>query len=559
MTTMLSLQEGMSVQAELRPDATALVWRGERTSYAELETTTNRLARLLRENGCGCGDRVAILMPKTPTAIVAMLGVLKTGAAYVPLEPTDPALRLMRILRSADCRWILCAGPVADTLKEVLAAAKPQREPLIGWLDEDVPPVAPPAVFALHDLAAFATGPIASANRPDDLAHLMFSAGSTGVPKGVMITHESVARFVLWAKKYFGITNADRIANHSPLRYDVSTFDIFGTLWSGAELHLVPPELNSLPHELADFIRDSRLTQWFSVPAALNLIAKFDALRDPDFPELKRVLFAGEVLPTSTLMYWMQRAPHARFTNLYGPAETTISSSYFTVPERPTDPRQPIPLGYACEGEELLVLDARLRPCGDGQTGDLYIRGVGVSPGYWRDPDKTQAAFVADPGGPDGARLYKTGDRARRDAQGVLYFCGRGDTQIKSRGHRIELGEIEAALNSLTELCESAVIAIDSCSFETNLICCAYAPARGVAITPREIRARLAELVRPHMLPVRWKEYDLLPRNGNGKVDRALLKAAFTHEEIVGDRGRITAVRSTAISATAQLPAADPS
>ena len=555
---MLSLQEGMSVQAGLRPDATALVWRGERTSYAELETTANRLARLLRENGCGRGDRVAILMPKTPNAIVAMLGVLKTGAAYVPLEPTDPALRLMRILRSADCRWILCAGPVAETLKEVLAVAKPQREPLIGWLDDAVPPQAPPAVFALQDLAAFATGPIASTSRADDLAHLLFTAGSTGVPKGVMITHESVARFVLWARKYFGITNADRVANHSPLRYDVSTFDIFGSLWSGAELHLVPPELNQLPHELADFIRDSRLTQWFSVPAALNQMAKFDALRDPDFPELKRVLFAGEVLPTSTLIYWMKRAPHAQFTNLYGPAETTISSSYFTVPQCPTDPREPIPLGYACDGEELLILDERLRPCGDGETGDLYIRGVGVSPGYWRDPDKTHAAFLAAPGGNPGARIYKTGDRARRDAKGVLYFCGRGDTEIKRRGRRIELGEIETALNSLTEISESAVMAIDSCSFETKLICCAYAPAQGVAISPTGIKARLAEMLPRHVLPVRWKEYDSLPRNGNGKVDRPLLKAAFTRREFVGERTRITAVRSTAIHPTAQLPAADP-
>ncbi len=555
---MLSLQDGMSVQAELRPDATALVWRGERTTYAELETTSNRLARLLRENGCGRGDRVAILMPKTPIAIVAMLGVLKTGAAYVPLEPADPALRLTRILRSADCRWILCAGAVADTLKEVLAVAKLQQRPLIGWLDNHVPPLAPPAAFALHDLAAFATGPIGSTSRPADLAHLLFTAGATGVPKGVMITHESVTRFVLWARKYFGITNADRIANHSPLRYDVSTFDVFGSLWSGAELHLVPPELNLFPHKLADFIRDSRLTQWFSVPAALNLIAKFDALRNPDLPELKRVLFAGEVLPTSTLIYWMKRVSHAQFTNLYGPAETTISSSYFTVPQCPSDPRQPIPLGYACDGEELLILDERLRPCGDGQIGDLYIRGVGVSPGYWRDPEKTQAAFLADPHGNTGARIYKTGDRARRDANGVLHFCGRAGTQINGRGYRVELGEIEAALNSLTELYESAVMAIDSCSFETKLICCAYAPARGVTISPTQIKARLAQLLPRYAMPVRWKEYDSLPRNGNGKVDRALLRTAFAHKEFVGEGTRLTAVRSPEFSPTAPLPATDP-
>jgi amino acid adenylation domain-containing protein len=555
---MLSLHEGVSIQAEARPDASAVVWRGQRTTYAELETTTNRLARLLIESGCGRGDRVAILMPKMTTAITAMLGVLKTGAAYVPLEPKDPALRLARILRSADCRWILCAGPVADALNEILALAKPEREPLIGWLEDDVPPTSPPTAFWMPDLKVFSAGPIALPSRSDDLAHLLFTSGSTGMPKGVMITHESVAHFVSWARKYFGITSDDRISNHSPLRFDVSTFDVFGTLWSGAELHLVPPELNLLPHKLADFIRGAGLTQWFSVPAALNLIAKFDALHASDFPELKRVLFAGEVLPTSTLMYWMRRLPHARFTNLYGPTETTISSSYFTIPHCPTDPREPIPLGRACDGEELLVLDERLQPCADDQVGDLYIRGVGVSPGYWRDPDRTHTAFLQDLTGNTGRRIYKTGDRARRDARGLLYFCGRGDTQIKSRGYRIELGEIEAALNALNEISEGAVVAIDSCSFETTLICCAYAPARGAAISPTEVKARLAAILPRYMLPARWKEYDVLPRNGNGKVDRPLLKEAFARSELVGKGAYITALRSSAAYPPAELPAADP-
>lgn len=156
MTMMLSLQQGTPVHVESRSDATALVWRGERATQADIETTSDRLARALCANGCGAGDRVAILMPKTPTVIVAMLGVLKSGAVYVQLEPTDPAPSLTRVLQSASCRWILCAGPVVDTLNEVLGLAKLEREPLMGWLDEDVPPVSPRAVFALHDLEAFA-------------------------------------------------------------------------------------------------------------------------------------------------------------------------------------------------------------------------------------------------------------------------------------------------------------------------------------------------------------------------------------------------------------------
>ena len=248
---------------------------------------------------------------------------------------------------------------------------------------------------------------------------------------------------------------------------------MFGTLWAGAELHLVPPELNLLPHKLAQFIRDARLTQWFSVPSVLNLMANFDVVRQNDFPALRRVLFAGEVLPTRTLIHWMRRLPHVQFTNLYGPTETTIVSSYYTLPRCPADEREPIPIGAACGGEELMVLDEELRPVATGDMGDLYIRGVGVSPGYWRDLEKTRSVFLPwrnAAGTVD--RIYKTGDLARRGADGLFHYVGRADTQIKSRGYRIELGEIETALHALPGLRESAVVAIKSEGFEGWLICC---------------------------------------------------------------------------------------
>jgi amino acid adenylation domain-containing protein len=556
---MIALHQGVSARAESEPDSTAIVWRGQRVSYADLEAMSNRLAHLLASSGCGQGDRVAILMPKMPAAIVAMLGALKTGAAYVPLEPTDPPARLMRTLRAADCRWILCSGPVGETLCETLRLAALERAPLIGWLDDDHAPLGDPKpLFRLRDLAALPASALPYKGRGSDLAHLLFTSGSTGAPKGVMVTHEAVGHFVAWARAYFGITSSDRISQHSPLRFDVSTFDIFGALWSGAELHLVPPELNLLPHRLAEFIRDSRLTQWFSVPAALSLLAKFDAVRERDFPELKRVLFAGEVLPTPTLIYWMTQLPHARFTNLYGPTETTISSTYYTITHRPRDAREPIPLGAACDGEEVLVLDERLQPVATNEVGELYIRGVGVSPGYWRDPDKTRQAFLPDPTGAPGGRIYRTGDRGRRDANGVLYFCGRTDMQIKSRGYRIELGEIEAALSSLADLRESAVVAIDSSGFEGSLICCAYVPAAGAAAL-NDLRSRVAALVPRYMVPVRWLSYNALPRNANGKIDRPSLKAAFTQLEAAGANagpdlaGPGLAGRTDAVSSAAEV------
>ncbi len=530
--TML-LQQGVTAQAQARPDATALVFKGTRLTYGALEEASNRLARALKEAGCRRGDRVGVLMPKMPTAIVAMIGALKADLIYVPMDPASPAARQARVLEVSDCRCILAAGPVSQNLRDALSAATLAQSPVIGWLDEGAPSEADPApAFTLYDLRAYPATPPACANTGGDVAHILFTSGSTGIPKGVMITHASVAHFLRWANRYFGTTPSDRISQHPPLHFDLSTFDIFGTLWAGAELHLVPQELNLLPHKLAQFIREAQLTQWFSAPSVLNLMAKFDVIAQNDFPSLRRVMWCGEAIATPTLIHWMRRLPHPRFTNLYGPTEATIASSYYTVPRCPRDEREPIPIGDACEGEELLILDGRLQPVATGDVGDLYIRGTGLSPGYWRDREKTDSAFPPCPGGAGPRdRIYKTGDLARRGADGLFYFLGRADTQIKSRGYRIELGEIEAALHSLAALRESAVVAIQSDGFEGWLICCAYAHASEGVVSVEHLRKDLARLLPAYMLPIRWAQHEALPKNANGKIDRPRLKNAFLAAE----------------------------
>jgi amino acid adenylation domain-containing protein len=525
------LQHGMTASAEARPDAVALVFNDTRLTYGALEDAANRLAHLLVDAGCRRGDRVGLLMPKSPMAIVAMLGALKADAIYVPMDPANPVSRQARVLEVSDCRCILGAGAVGDNLRDALAAATLRQRPMVGWLDQgEAPGTGPTPAFTLRDLAGYPATTPASANGDGDVAHILFTSGSTGIPKGVMITHASVVHFLRWAGRYFGIADTDRVSQHSPLCFDVSTFDIFGTLWAGAELHLVPRELNLLPHKLAQFIRDARLTQWFSVPSALNLMARFDVVGQGDFPALRRLLFIGEPIPTPTLIHWMRRLPHVRFTNLYGPTETTIASSYYTLPECPTDERAPIPIGTACDGEELLLLDEQLRPVAPGDIGELYIRGTGVSPGYWRDAERTGEAFLPYLGSAgEQDRIYKTGDLAHSGADGLLYFVGRSDSQIKSRGYRIQLGEIETALNSLPGLRESAVVAIPSGGFGGWLICCAYVPSPGVAT--ENLRKGLAELVPGYMLPSRWMRYEALPKNASGKIDRTQLKHRFLAPE----------------------------
>ena len=523
------LQQGISARAEAHPDAVALVFADTRMTYGALDEASNRLGRLLSDAGCRRGDRVALLMPKMPVAVVSMLSVLKADAVYVPLDPAGPPARLARMLEASDCRCVLAAGSTGPLLSDTLAAAALGARPLIGWLDPDAPAgVDLRPSFAPGDIGAYPAAPLRSVNTDADLAHILFTSGSTGIPKGVMISHRSVLRFLRWAQAYFGISPSDRISQHPPLHFDLSTFDIFGTLSAGAELHLVPAERNLLPHKLAQFIRESRLTQWFSVPSVLNLMAKFDVVRQGDFPDLRRVMWCGEAIPTPTLTHWMRKLPHARFTNLYGPTEATIASSYYTVPRCPDNEREPVPIGAACDGEELIVLDSELRPVLAGETGDLYIRGAGLSPGYWRDPEKTRSVFLPFPGGagPDD-RIYRTGDLAWRGADGLFHFVGRDNTQIKSRGYRIELGEIEAALHSQPGLHEGAVVAVQSEGFEGWMICCAYVPTPGSGVVPAALREGLSRLLPGYMLPARWMRYDALPRNGNGKVDRPSLRSAF--------------------------------
>jgi amino acid adenylation domain-containing protein len=521
------LQDWVTEQADRRPESVAVVSNAGRLAYRELDALSTQLARLLSESGCRHGDRVAALMPKSPASVIALLGIYKADGIYVPLDPASPVHRLKKILESCDPSWLLAAGVVTPALEELFQDARWNQHLRVGWLDNSWPTGANFHVeFTLNDVFTESAEPLAYRNSPDAPAHILFTSGSTGTPKGVVITHANVIRFIEWATRYFGMASSDRASAHPPLHFDLSFLDIFGTFAAGGELHLVPPELSLLPNKLADFIRASELTQWFSVPSVLAYLAKFDVVRFNDFPALKRLLWCGEVLPTPALIYWMTRLPHVTFTNLYGPTETTIASSYYTVPRCPADPQAPIPIGTACDGEELLVLDEALQPVPRGETGDLYIAGVGLAQGYWRDPTRTGAGFICHPQR-QSERIYKTGDVASVADDGLVYFLGRKDSQIKSRGYRIELGEIETALNTVPGLHECAVVAIDGDGFEGAVICGAYVRSAGANVTPVTLRRDLARLVPPYMLPARWLAFDRLPKNANGKIDRGRLKELF--------------------------------
>jgi amino acid adenylation domain-containing protein len=510
------LQEFLTRRASDHPSAQAVRMGAECLDYGELEGISNRISRLLRDRGANRHDRVCLFLPKSPLTVAAMLGALKADCIYVPMDLASPPLRMAKIVAAADPAFAFVKGPTGSKQVEALREG-PLREVDIIPL-EDI------------DLTSSESDPLVYRNSSDDPAHILFTSGSTGDPKGVIVTHRNVASFVEWAIAYFGIAESDKLSGHPPFHFDLSTFDIYGSLAAGAELHLVPPETNLLPHELASFIRRSKLTQWFSVPSTMAYMAKHAAVPAGGFETLKRVIWCGEVLPTPVLMHWMQRLPYAGFTNLYGPTETTIASSYFTIGECPSDETEAIPIGKPCAGEELVILDEQQRPVPPGGIGELYIGGVGLTRGYWRDEEKTMAAFIPDPRAPtSGRRIYKTGDLSRLGEDGLVYFLGRTDSQVKSRGYRIELGEIEAALATLQDIRESAVVAVETEGFEGVAICCAFVPAAGEQ-TANDVRQLLRRLLPPYMIPSRWQLMTALPKNANGKIDRRALRELFAAE-----------------------------
>lgn len=520
---MTNVIEQFLLRREEAGDAVSIV--GSRSyTYNSLDDLSRRFATALLQLECRPGDRVGLLAPKDPASVAALLAIYRIGCIYVPIDIESPTIRLVRILNVAECR-VLIGHP--STLESIAAAL------------EQLPGAMRPAAVISSDKLQSSQGvqeqSTAWLNLPDNadddvpirsnsagIAQLLFTSGSTGTPKGVKVKHTNIVSFVAWANNYFHVSRGDRISCHSPLSFDLATWDILGGLSAGAEVHLVEPRLNISPKALISFIADRRLTQWFSVPTLLAFIASFDVLRAGDFPALKHLIWCGEVIAPQVLTYWKDRLPHVEFTNLYGPTETTIASSYYTIPADYSG--GPVPIGYACGGEQVDVVDRDLTRLEHGQVGELLISGDGVTDGYWREPERTSRAFVALRKG-DGQSVvaYRTGDLGYKDRDGCLHFKGRVDSQIKCRGHRIELGEIESALSRLEEVLDGVVLTYRGTAFSDVEIGCAVVTRSGSTCSASDLRLCLAERLPKYMIPTRWLLLERMPTNANGKADRTML------------------------------------
>ncbi|MEO5880143.1 MAG: AMP-binding protein, partial [Candidatus Eisenbacteria bacterium] len=395
----------LAASAARFPERDAMVLDGVRVSYAELETEANRIARSFRGRAVARGDRVGLWLPKSHTAVAALWGALKCGAAYVPIDPGAPLARLATIARDAGLRALVVSPDRAAAAGEALAGldslrglwvtgqvSAPGSAATGGHAREaDARSASDARIVPWSEVRAETAGDPGDPPSPGDLAYVLYTSGSTGVPKGVVHTHASALAFIDWAVDEFSMTETDRVSNHAPFHFDLSTFDLFATAKAGAAVYPVPPRAAMFPSAITQLYTQERLTIWYETPSALALLLRHGKLGERDLGALRVLLFAGEVMPVALLAELMALAPRARFANLYGPTETNVCT-WHDVTVAPS-PDRPVPIGVPCSGDEAWVLDEEQREVARGDSGELWISGASVMRGYWGDDARTALAL----------------------------------------------------------------------------------------------------------------------------------------------------------------------
>jgi amino acid adenylation domain-containing protein len=521
------LSQLLTESAARHPTRTAVACAGQALTYAELDAQSTQLARALAAAGVGRGDRVGLYLPKSLPAVVGIYAALKLGAVYVPIDPAAPPSRAAYIINNCGIRCLVTTSDRLGRLRQSFPAGGPLETLVLADWNGPGEGAGPPGSRLLAwgaALSAQSAMPLPSAAIDTDLAYILYTSGSTGEPKGVMLSHRNALTFVNWAAERFGITADDRLSNHAPLHFDLSIFDLFVAARAGATVVLVPAETALFPRPMAQFIVDERITVWYSVPSALILLLTHLDLRQLPLDHLRLVLFAGEVFPVKYLRQLRAAVPHAALFNLYGPTETNVCT-YYEVRDVPPDRTEPFPIGRACENTEVFALNEAGQLCGVGEVGELYVRGSTVMQGYWGRPEETARVLVQNPLQPHFTDLaYRTGDLVKLDETGNYLFLGRRDNQVKSRGYRIELGEIETILYNHPGVREAAVVAIPD-EVIGNRIQAFVALHEPGSVTVSELERYCLDALPRYMVPEQIQLRDALPKTSTGKIDRRALVA----------------------------------
>ncbi|MGO9189506.1 MAG: amino acid adenylation domain-containing protein [Streptosporangiaceae bacterium] len=528
------LQHLLTDSAARRPDRPAVAAGDRSLTYSELDGLSNQVARVLIAQGVAPGDRVGLLVPKSAASVVGIFGVLKAGACYVPLDPSAPVGRLSTIMRDSGIAVVLAdlgrapgAAAMADSvpqLRSVIVVG-----PHWGHEGEGAAGAQRPGLAVVPWDAVLAEPGGAVIGNPaieTDLAYILYTSGSTGIPKGVMISHRSSLTFVAWAAAYAGLGEQDRVCSPAPLHFDLSIFDIFATCRAAACMVVLSEKATMFPVRLAEQMEKERISVWYSVPSVLTMLVTYGNLAGFDLSRLRAVIFAGEVFPVKHLGRLMAALPHARYLNWYGPTETNVCTA-FEVPGSSAGPPDPVPIGKACANTDVFAVASDgsqvSRP---GEVGELYVRGPSLMRGYWGQPGKTQEVLVPNPfQAAYHETAYRTGDLVTQDDDGNYVYLSRQDGMVKTRGYRVELGEVEAALYGHPAIHEAVVLPIPDELLGSRLraVICVDGPS---GLTREEVLDHCRRRLPGYMVPDVVEFCEALPRTSNGKVDRARLAGA---------------------------------
>lgn len=485
------------------PDKLAVVDSENSITFSELRSRALQISNEIRQKYAIFKKPVLVYVPKSTTSIVCFMGILYSGNFYTPTDVTFPFEKVKGIIKKLEPSLYL-----SDTKNS------------IKLIENGIPKE---QILNIDNLTACDS--LECQNMLDDIidtdiTYALFTSGSTGVPKGVAITNRSIIDYIDWARECYQIDENHSIGNQAPFYFDNSTLDIYLMLSTGATLHIIPATYYAFPAKLIKYIVEQNINTVFWVPSVLINIANYKLLDSIDCSCLKKILFAGEVMPNKQLNYWRQKLPDALYSNLYGPTEITVDCTYYTV-DREFKDDEPLPIGIPCINSDVIVLDEDNNLVTEQDIlGELCVRGSSLAVGYWNDWEKTEEVFVQNPLNPFyPEKIYRTGDLVYYNERGELVFAGRKDFQIKHSGYRIELGEIEAAAMGKEEV--SSVCA--SYHKEKKQIVLFYQGEIG----EEELKDYLLTIIPKYMVPTIYYPLERFPYNDNGKIDRKQLEEQY--------------------------------
>ena len=504
--------------ARKTPDAYASFCLENSISYTSLNQKSNQLAHCLHEHDVVKGDRIGIYIDKSLEMPIAIYAIFKAGAAYVPLDPTAPAARIAEIIEDCGINVLISADNKVKRLIKVKEHLKTPltlmgcSQPIEGCL----------SVSWVNILEKFSVSNLSIKIIENDLAYIIYTSGSTGKPKGIMHTHHSGLCYARWAANEVELTAADRIGNHSPLHFDISTFDWFAVAVVGASTILIPDEYTKMPASYSQLIEDSKMSVLFTVPYALVQLSIRGELADRNLSQMRRIMYGGEPFPIKHMIKLTQQLPQVTFDNIYGPAEVN-GCTRFTITDIDESVTN-IPIGKICQTAEALVVDEDNNQVAHGESGELLVRTPTMMQGYWGRPDLNKKVFYFKQNNISEfqQKFYRTGDIVKLDQDQTLWFLGRKDRQLKVRGYRVELDEIESTLVAFSDIEEAAVFSI-KLDDQSNQIQAAYTLKKGIDADKKTLNRYLKERLPSYAIPSVLNERESFPRTTSDKINRTAL------------------------------------